>query len=220
VSFAVPSGNFGNVLAGHIARRMGLPIHKLIVATNENNVLDDFFRTGIYRVRKSVETQETSSPSMDISKASNFERFIFDLLGQDAAHTRQLFSDVEKKGGFDLSQDAAFKRVKEFGFVSGKSTHAHRLAVIRDVAHRYGQLIDTHTADGIKVAREYLEPGIPMVVLETAQPAKFAQTIEEALERPCPRPAGFENIESLPKRFDELPADAAAMKRYISEHCQ
>ena len=219
VSFAVPSGNFGNVLAGHIARRMGLPIRKLIVATNENNVLDTFFRTGVYRVRKSAETQETSSPSMDISKASNFERFVFDLLQQDASRTRQLFEDVEKKGGFDLSSDPAFKRIAEYGFVSGSSTHAHRLAVIRDIAGRYGQIIDPHTADGIKVAREYLEPGIPMVVLETAQPLKFSETIEQALGRPCPRPVNFEGIEALPRRFAQMKADVVALKQYISEHC-
>ena len=90
-SFAVPSGNFGNVCAGHVARMMGLPIARLVVATNENDVLDEFFRTGRYRVRAAAETFETSSPSMDISKASNFERFMFDLLGRDGARTRELF---------------------------------------------------------------------------------------------------------------------------------
>ena len=122
VSFTVPSGNFGNVCAGHIARMMGLPIEKLVVATNENDVLDEFFRTGIYRVRKSAETYHTSSPSMDISKASNFERFVFDLLGRDPARVLQLFRDVEEKGGFDLAASGDFARVKEFGFVSGSSS--------------------------------------------------------------------------------------------------
>ncbi|KPF70431.1 threonine synthase [beta proteobacterium AAP99] len=217
VSFAVPSGNFGNVLAGHIARRMGLPIRRLVVATNENRVLDEFFRTGVYRVRKSSETLETSSPSMDISKASNFERFVFDLVGGDAARVRDLFAQVER-GGFDLSADPAFKRISDFGFVSGCSSHTHRLAVIRDVAGRYGEVIDPHTADGIKVAREYLEPGVPMVVLETAQPVKFGATIEAALHRAAPRPAAFEGIEQLPKRFEVMNADVAAMKDYIARH--
>jgi threonine synthase len=217
VSFAVPSGNFGNVLAGHIARRMGLPIRKLVVATNENRVLDEFFRTGVYRVRRSAETLETSSPSMDISKASNFERFVFDLVGGDAARVRELFAQVER-GGFDLSADSAFQRIAEYGFVSGCSSHTHRLAVIRDVAGRYGEVIDPHTADGIKVAREYLEPGVPMVVLETAQPVKFIATIEAALHRPAPRPAAFEGIESLPKRFEVMDADVSAMKDYIARH--
>ena len=90
----MPSGNFGNICAGHVARMMGLPIDQLVVATNENDVLDEFFRTGIYRVRGSAETHETSSPSMDISKASNFERFVFDLLGRDGARVKALFGDA------------------------------------------------------------------------------------------------------------------------------
>ncbi|BET09598.1 threonine synthase [Pandoraea sputorum] len=218
VSFTVPSGNFGNVCAGHIARMMGLPIRKLVVATNENDVLDEFFRTGRYRVRKSAETFHTSSPSMDISKASNFERFLFDLLGRDATATADLLKKVEREGGFDLSGSEAFARVAKFGFVSGRSTHADRLATIRDVAKRYDVVIDTHTADGVKVAREALEPGVPMVVLETAQPAKFAETIREALHREPPRPAGFEQLESLPQRFETVPNDVERVKAYIAEH--
>ncbi|WP_017232269.1 threonine synthase [Pandoraea sp. B-6] len=218
VSFTVPSGNFGNVCAGHIARMMGLPIRKLVVATNENDVLDEFFRTGHYRVRKSAETFHTSSPSMDISKASNFERFLFDLLGRDANATAELLSKVEREGGFDLSGTEAFARVAQFGFVSGRSTHADRVATIQDVAKRYDVVIDTHTADGVKVAREALEPGVPMVVLETAQPAKFAETIREALHREPPRPAGFEQLESLPQRFETVPNDVASVKAYIAEH--
>lgn len=218
VSFTVPSGNFGNVCAGHIARMMGLPIRKLVVATNENDVLDEFFRTGRYRVRKSAETFHTSSPSMDISKASNFERFLFDLLGRDAQATAELLSKVEREGGFDLSGTEAFARVAQFGFVSGRSTHDDRVATIQDVATRYGVVIDTHTADGVKVAREALEPGVPMVVLETAQPAKFAETIREALHREPPRPAGFEQLESLPQRFETVPNDVARVKAYIAEH--
>jgi threonine synthase len=110
VNFTVPSGNFGNVCAGHVARMMGLPIGKLVVATNENDVLDEFFRTGVYRVRSSADTHETSSPSMDISKASNFERFVFDLLGRDGGKTKALFHDqLGSQGFFDLSGEAAFK---------------------------------------------------------------------------------------------------------------
>ncbi|GAB3628526.1 threonine synthase [Pandoraea terrae] len=218
ISFTVPSGNFGNVCAGHIARMMGLPVRKLVVATNENDVLDEFFRTGRYRVRKSAETYHTSSPSMDISKASNFERFMFDLLGRDAERTVALFRSVETEGGFDLSGTDAFARVAEFGFVSGRSTHADRIETIRDVVKRYDIVIDTHTADGVKVAREALEPGVPMVVLETAQPAKFAETILDALGSEPPRPAGFEKLEALPQRFDTVPADAERIKAFIAGH--
>jgi threonine synthase len=218
VSFTVPSGNFGNVCAGHIARMMGLPIEKLVVATNENDVLDEFFRTGIYRVRKAAETYHTSSPSMDISKASNFERFVFDLLGRDPARVLQLFRDVEEKGGFDLAASGDFVRVKQFGFVSGRSSHADRVEAIRDVFERYDTMIDTHTADGLKVAREHLQPGIPMIVLETAQPIKFGETIREALLREPERPAAFSGIESLPQRFEVLPADVQRVKDFVVAH--
>jgi threonine synthase len=218
VSFAVPSGNFGNICAGHVARMMGLPIRKLVLATNENNVLDEFFRTGTYRVRGSAETHETSSPSMDISKASNFERFVFDLLGRDAQRTRELFkTEVEQRGAFTLSA-AEFARIPGFGFVSGSSTHADRLATIRDTWQRLATMIDTHTADGLKVAREHLEPGVPMVVLETALPAKFAETIVEATGSEPDRPAAMRGIESLPKRFEVMPADVQAVKRFIRAH--
>jgi len=223
VSFTVPSGNFGNICAGHIARMMGLPIDKLVAATNENDVLDEFFRTGVYRVRKSSETYHTSSPSMDISKASNFERFIYDLVGRDAERTRALFAKVETHGGFDLSgypggDGDEFHKVKEYGFKSGKSTHEDRLNTIRDVADDYGIVIDTHTADGIKVAKENLEPGVTMIVLETALAAKFNETILEALGQDAERPAGFDNIEALPQRFVVMSADVEKMKDYIASN--
>ncbi|VTU31237.1 threonine synthase [Variovorax sp. RA8] len=221
VSFTVPSGNFGNVCAGHVARSMGLPIRTLVVATNENDVLDEFFRTGIYRVRSAADTHETSSPSMDISKASNFERFVFDLVGRDAARTRGLFEeDLRRTGRFDLSADPVFaEAATRFGFASSRSTHADRLAIIRDTDKRFATLVDTHTADGLKAAREHLEPGVPMIVLETALPIKFAETIVEALGRAPERPARFEGIEALPRRVVKLPADAEAVKAYIARHC-
>ncbi|GHC70418.1 threonine synthase [Pseudorhodoferax aquiterrae] len=221
VSFTVPSGNFGNICAGHVARMMGLPIAKLVVATNENDVLDEFFRTGVYRVRGSADTHETSSPSMDISKASNFERFVFDLLGRDGARTAALFgAGLAQTGRFDLSADPLFAQAAtRFGFASGKSTHADRLATIRDTWARFNQMIDTHTADGLKVAREQLSAGVPMVVLETALPIKFAETIVEALGRAPERPAKFDGIENLPRRVQRVPADADVIKRYIAEHC-
>ena len=220
VSFTVPSGNFGNVCAGHVARQMGLPIAKLVVATNENDVLDEFFRTGVYQVRGAAATFETSSPSMDISKASNFERFIFDLVGRDGVRTQALFTQgVGREGRFDLSADPVFADIAgKFGFTSGKSTHADRLATIRDSYQRLGQMVDPHTADGIKVAREHLGAE-PMVVLETALPIKFAATIEEALGRQPERPAQFNGIEALPKRVQVLPADVALVKTYIAKLC-
>jgi threonine synthase len=221
ISFAVPSGNFGNVCAGHVARMMGLPIDKLVVATNENDVLDEFFRTGVYRVRGSADTHETSSPSMDISKASNFERFVFDLLGRDGARVKALFADaLAKDGKFDLSADPAFAQAaSRYGFVSGKSIHANRLDTIRDTWERHGMVIDTHTADGLKVALEQRTPGIPMVVLETALPIKFAATIVEALGRQPERPPKFDGIEDLPKRLLVMDADVDAIKALIAREC-
>ena len=220
VSFCVPSGNFGNVCAGHVARQMGLPVKHLVVATNENDVLDEFFRTGTYRVRGSAETHETSSPSMDISKASNFERFVYDLVGRDGARTKALFGEAIAREGVFTVTPAEFAAIGRYGFQSGRSTHADRLATIRSTFDRFGDLIDTHTADGVKVAAERVEAGVPMIVLETALPAKFAETIVEATGRQPRRPAKLEGIEALPKRFTVVPASVDVIKAFVAEHCQ
>ncbi len=221
MSFAVPSGNFGNICAGHVARMMGLPIDTLVLATNENDVLDEFFRTGVYRVRGAADTHETSSPSMDISKASNFERFVFDLLRRDGAKVKSLFGEqLSATGRFDLSAEPAFKARERYGFASGKSTHADRITTIRDTYERFNVMIDTHTADGLNVARQFAKPGVPMIVLETALPIKFAETIVEALGREPDRPARFEGIEKLPRRVTDLPADVKAVKDFIAAHCR
>ncbi len=216
VSFAVPSGNFGNIYAGHIARSMGLPVRRLILATNENNVLDEFFRTGQYRIRKSTEVQATSSPSMDISKASNFERFVCDFTRRDARRLNALWKELESSGAFDLSGADFGERVGQTGFCSGSSTHADRIATIRGIHEDYGVMVDTHTADGIKVGLENREPGVPLICLETAQPVKFAQTMLEALGREPMRPAGYEKIEELPQRFEVIDAQVALVKELIA----
>jgi threonine synthase len=215
-SFAVPSGNFGNIYAGHVARSMGLPVKRLVLASNENDVLDEFFRSGRYRVRKSV--LATSSPSMDISKASNFERYVSDLLGRDGAKVRELWQRLDVQGEFDLS--ALRERIAATGFVSGKSTHADRIATIRGIHERYGVVIDPHTADGVKVALEHREPGVPLICLETALPAKFGETIREALGRASARPAGLEDLERRPQRYEVIEADAEAVKRRIVAHAE
>ncbi|MBY0233729.1 MAG: threonine synthase [Burkholderiaceae bacterium] len=218
VSFTVPSGNFGNVCAGHVARMMGLPIVQLVVATNENDVLDEFFRTGIYRVRNAAETHETSSPSMDISKASNFERFVFDLLGRNGALVKSLFGEaLHTQGRFVLNADQ-FEAISQYGFVSGASSHADRLATIRQTYEDFGVIVDTHTADGLKVAHAHAQRGITMLVLETALPAKFAATIVEAIGIEPTRPAGLENIEALPKRVVTMAVDVAAVKAFVEKH--
>ena len=219
VVFSVPSGNFGNICAGHIARMMGLPIKRLILATNENNVLDEFFQTGIYRPRSSAQTHITSSPSMDISKASNFERFVFDLVGRDATVVRDLWQAIDAGGAFDLNTTPFMTRLPEFGFVSGSSTHADRLATIREIWQNHQIMIDPHTADGVKVAQDHNIKDLPTIILETAQAVKFAETIKEALDREPLRPASLEGIESLPQQVTALPADTAAVKAFVAAHC-
>jgi len=215
VSFCVPSGNFGNVCAGHIAKQMGLPIRRLMVATNENDVLDEFFKTGSYRPRTAAHTHVTSSPSMDISKASNFERFIFDLTGRDAAEIETLWAEVGAGKGFNLTF-ALDKIRNEYGFVSGKSLHRDRLAVIKQVYEQDGELIDPHTADGVKVARELREAGETVVCLETALAAKFADTIREAVgDVDIPRPAKLQGLEDLPQKVQNVPNQAEAVKEII-----
>ena len=210
VSFAVPSGNFGNIYAGYVAHRMGLPVRRLVLATNENDVLDRFFRTGKYGVRKSV--KETSSPSMDISRASNFERYAFELAGRDGARVRELWRRLGDTGEVDLS-GAAFAR--DPVFVSGKSTHADRLSTIKKAFENHGTMIDPHTADGVKVGLEQREPAVPMICLETALPAKFADTIRAALGREPERPAELAGLEKLPQRFRVIPNDVGVLKRII-----
>ena len=213
VDFAVPSGNFGNVCAGHIARMMGLPINHLIVATNENDVLDEFFKTGVYKPRGSANTYHTSSPSMDISKASNFERFVFDLVGQDGRKVRELWASVDTGGAFDLK--SLMPTLAHFGFVSGSSNHQNRMQTIRETSAKYGVVIDTHTADGLKVALELRSEHTPMVVLETALPAKFEDAIIEALGEVPPRPASLKGIEALPQKFDVMDVSVDAIKAFI-----
>jgi len=216
VDFAVPSGNFGNILAGHVARQMGLPIRRLILATNENDVLDEFFRTGQYRPRQPSETHATSSPSMDITKASNFERYIFDVVGRDPAIVRELWADIDKDGGFELTGAAHRERVAASGFVSGVSTHADRVATIRRVHSRHKTLVDPHTADGIKVGMERRDPAVPLICIETALPAKFSATIKEAIGREPERPSAYANLEQRPQRCVVMPVAANRVKAYIA----
>ena len=218
VAFAVPSGNFGNILAGYVAREMGLPIGRLILATNENDVLDEFFRAGCYRPRAASETHATSSPSMDISKASNFERFIFDVVDRDPDALRSLWARLARDGAFDLSGSPYWQRVQAAGFASGRSTHADRLDTIRDTDRRYAVIIDPHTADGVKVGRELRPVGMPLICVETALAAKFAPTIREALGREPQRPAAYADLESRPQHATLLPADAQQVKTFIVEH--
>ncbi len=216
VSFAVPSGNFGNIFAGHVARSMGLPIAKLMLATNENDVLDEFFRTGAYRVRSSKDVHATSSPSMDISKASNFERFVYDLTGRDAAVTRELYESVTTNQGFDLAGTPYRQQISDYAITSGSSTHADRIRTIKRVYDQCGRIIDTHTADGVKVALEQSDSTIPVLCLETALPVKFGDTIREALGVEAPRPANVVGLEDLPQRVKVMENSASEVMAYVA----
>ncbi len=221
VSFAVPSGNFGNVLAGHVARMMGLPIRKLIVATNENDVLDEFFRDGKYHPRTARDTRQTSSPSMDISKASNFERFLYDVVWRDPAVVRELMIKVDAEGGFDMAScDQLWARVPAFGFVSGRSTHADRLNTIREIFQRYQVEVDPHTADGLTVGRRLHDGNGALICLETALPAKFEATMIEALGHKPERPVEYVGLESLPQRFAIITTSTDRLKDTIAKSCQ
>jgi threonine synthase len=216
VSFAVPTGNFGDILAGYIAREMGLPIKQLILATNENNVLEEFFTTGRYRPRPSAEVATTSSPSMDISKASNFERYVFDLVQRNSKRMGELWDDLTQKGFFDIVGSPDFARLTESGIIAGSSTHADRLATIRSIDETYGVLIDPHTADGVTTGLKHREKGVALICLETALPAKFAETIREAIGRDPEYPAGYEQLASLSERFEVLDPDAQMIKEFIA----
>jgi threonine synthase len=218
VAFAVPSGNFGNILAAHVAREMGLPVERLILATNENDVLDEFFRSGRYRPRGAAETHVTSSPSMDISKASNFERFVFDMVERDPVRLRALWNALGRDGGFDLAGTPAWRNVQASAFVSGRSSHADRIATIRGIHERYGVLIDPHTADGVNTGRSFCLPGVPRICVETALPAKFGATIREAIGVDPPRPASLADLELRPQRRTRLPADAGKVREFIAAH--
>jgi len=217
LSFTVPSGNFGNILSGFYAKQMGLPIRRLVLAANENNVLDEFFRTGVYRPRSAAQTLATSSPSMDISKASNLERFIFELVDRDPARVLAAWRDLDEQGFVDFSAELARFR-DEFGIVSGTSTHADRLATIRSVHESSDDIIDPHTADGVTVAREYVESGVPMLVLETAKPEKFADTIREAIGVELAYAPELQAMLDASQHVTEMPDDAAALRAYIERH--
>src|SRR3989344_892320 len=218
VSFAVPTGNFGDILAGYIAKRMGLPVKDLILATNENNVLEEFFRPGVYRPRKGSEVAETSSPSMDISKASNFERYIFELSGRKPERIKELWDNLSEKGFFDISGSPDFSKIGETGIVADSSSHKDRIATIKHVYEKYSVLIDPHTADGVKAALSYREDGVPLLCMETALPAKFAESIREAIGNDPPYPEDRTKPSDIEEKFEVMESHAEKVKEFIEAH--
>lgn len=215
VDFVVPSGNFGNIFAGVMAKKMGLPIGKLILATNENNVLDEFFKTDIYKPRKTNEVFKTSSPSMDIAKASNFERFLYLIFGADK--TLSLMQDVDKYGYFDLSKDPDWQTIKQNWIISGTSTHQNRLDTIKQINREAQFVIDPHTADGVFVGNHFLSDTLQLC-LETALPTKFEDCIFAALGAIPTRAAHFVGIEALPQQYVVIENDEIALKEIIEQN--
>lgn len=216
-SFAVPSGNFGNIFSGQLARTMGVPIDTLVLATNENNVLDEFFRTGVYTPRTAENTLVTSSPSMDISKASNLERFLYLLLDSDPIKLAAAYEALDATGTLDLSEYQP-RFAAKFGMVSGHSTHADRLATIRATQEKSGVLIDPHTADGVHVARGFQKPGVPMLVLETAKPEKFSETVVEATGAEPELSEEMAAMLTLEQHTVDMPVSGAELREYIQAH--
>lgn len=214
VDFTVPTGNFGNICAGHIARMMGLPIRHLVVATNENDVLDEFFKTGKYQPRNSENIFQTSSPSMDISKASNFERFIFDLLDRDTSTLNGYWDLIDNGGSFQLDKKNV-DLISVFGFISSSSKHENRIKLIKQFYDEYDVIIDTHTADGVKASLDHLSKDTPMLVLETALPTKFEGTVLEAIGKKPPRPEALINLEKIDQKFEIFENEASLVKNFI-----
>ncbi|RJF72608.1 threonine synthase [Deinococcus cavernae] len=220
VDFCVPSGNFGNVFAGYLAKKMGLPVGQLVVASNENDVLHEFFSTGAYQVRPGERVAKTSSPSMDIGKASNFERYLYLIAGESGEQVAGWWQAVGRGEVVNLGGTPHWNAVQASGFVAGRSTHADRLRTIAHVDRQYGRLIDPHTADGVLVGQHFQRPGVPMVCLETALPAKFEETVLEAAGRRPERPERFRDIEQQGRHGVVLPNDVQALKTYIREQLE
>jgi threonine synthase len=214
VSFAVPTGNFGDVLAGYAAKRMGLPIDRLLIATNVNDILKRAFDTGRYETR---DVTASMSPSMDIQISSNFERLLFELTGRDAARVVGLMRDLGERGGFALSQGEHGQLTETFD--AERTDETATLATIKSLEAASGYLADPHTAVGISAAqRSARRSGTPMITLATAHPAKFPDAIRQAIGRVPPEPAIVARQRTLPERVTALPADAAAIARHVETH--
>ncbi|MGR3198020.1 MAG: threonine synthase [Paracoccus sp. (in: a-proteobacteria)] len=207
--FCVPTGNFGDIFAGSIARRMGLPIRRLIVATNQNDILHRALTQGEYRTGR---VEPSISPSMDIQVSSNFERALFLAYGRDAGAIRQLMDEL-KHGGFTISQGALEMLREEFR--SGRVSEEETLDTIRDMRDRTGEVLCPHSAVGVAVAQRHIEPGVPMVTLATAHPAKFPDAVERAIGIRPALPPHMANLFDLPERVTRVENDVEALKSLI-----
>ncbi|ABB31862.1 threonine synthase [Geobacter metallireducens RCH3] len=212
VVFSVPTGNFGDIFAGYVAKRMGLPIRRLILATNENNILSRFINGGDYSLGDVV---ATVSPSMDIQLASNFERYVYYLFGENPARVREAFAALPTKGRIDFTE-AEMEKVRD-EFLSRSVNEDETIATIAAFHRETGYILDPHTAVGVKAALELVQDGTPAVCLATAHPAKFAEAVVRAVGFEPSRPTSLEGIEALPSRCDVLDADRDAIKAFIEK---
>ncbi len=216
VSFSVPTGNFGDVLAGYAAKRMGLPIDRLVIATNINDILTRMLEMGRYESR---EVAATFSPSMDIQISSNFERLLFELTGRHAERVNELMRDLTERGGFALTQGEHGQLTE--GFDAERTDEAATLAMIRTLEAETGYLADPHTAVAVSAARRVSRrTDVPMITLSTAHPAKFPEAIRKAVGRAPIEPEVVTRQRSLAERFTVLPNDAAAVARYVGERAR
>ncbi len=212
ISFTVPTGNFGDILAGYIAKKMGLAVEKLIVATNSNDILLRALETGRYEVRG---VHATQSPSMDIQVSSNFERLLFDAVGRDAATIRGLMARLDQSGAFDIAPEALHKIRADFA--AGTASEAETTAEIARTYRDSQILLDPHSAVAVHVARKHLaqDPATPMVALGTAHPAKFPDAVRAATGIAAPLPLHLADLFERRERFDILPNDAQAVASFI-----
>jgi threonine synthase len=207
----VPTGNFGDVFAGYVAARMGLPIDRLLIATNVNDILVRTLATGIYEVR---DVTATASPSMDIQVSSNFERLLFEATGRDAGAVRAAMASLAQSRRFEIGE-TALEAIRA-SFTAERADEDETAAAIRVTRKEAGYLIDPHTAVAIAVAeKETRDPALPMVVLSTAHPAKFPDAVEAACGVRPPLPDWLADLPERAERVSVLPADQAAVERFI-----
>ncbi|MCB5202970.1 threonine synthase [Neorhizobium sp. T786] len=210
ISFTVPTGNFGDIFAGYVAKRMGLPIERLVIATNDNDILARTLKTGRYEMR---EVKATTSPSMDIQISSNFERLLFETHGRDASFVRAAMSGLKQSGAFEIQADVLKAIRREFR--AGRATEKQVAATIRETLSETGYLLDPHTATGVFVAKKNAKSTSPMVTLATAHPAKFPASVKSACGIEPALPSWLADLMTREERFDILPAELKAVENFI-----
>ena len=215
VSFTVPTGNFGDIFAGYVAKRMGLPIDRLVVATNDNDILARALKSGRYEMKA---VKATTSPSMDIQISSNFERLLFEAYGRDASAVRTAMEGLKQSGAFEIG-DKAMKAIRK-EFRAGRASEKQVAATIRETLAATGYLVDPHTATGVFVANKHMKANAPMVTLATAHPAKFPAAVKSACGIDPALPTWLADLMQREERFDVLDADLKTVETFIGDHAR